>query len=247
MSDEKPSKRKRGPLKRIALDVEYRKIKRSDIKLAEYNPRTIDEQSRKKLRRGLEQVGFLGGVVWNETTGNLVGGHQRVKIFDADNGGTDYELTVAVFRGDESQEKAANLLLNNYEAQGGFDLDGLKKLFKSTPNLNLEAAGYEHGDLVRLFGDNVFDAATGQQLEQIADKMRETRERYTSDDDRVKDRDSPNFFFVAVFPSDKQRREFLQRIGIPDSQYVNGETLSELIPDTLPTDGESHSDSSRHS
>jgi hypothetical protein len=52
------------------------------LRPAEYNPRRISEDAFKKLQQALEVFGDLGGVVFNRRTGNLVGGHQRVKALD---------------------------------------------------------------------------------------------------------------------------------------------------------------------
>lgn len=51
---------------------------------AAYNPRKITEDRLELLGRSMKRFGDLSGVVLNLTTGNLVGGHQRVKHFDPD-------------------------------------------------------------------------------------------------------------------------------------------------------------------
>lgn len=48
---------------------------------ADYNPRTISDYEFKALKRSMAEFGDLSGVIKNVTTGNLVGGHQRVKAF----------------------------------------------------------------------------------------------------------------------------------------------------------------------
>ena len=61
---------------------EIKKIKRSQIKLAAYNPRTITDEARKRLKKGLKKFGLVQPLVWNETTGVLVSGHPRLSILD---------------------------------------------------------------------------------------------------------------------------------------------------------------------
>lgn len=46
-------------------------------KPAEYNPRTIKPEALAGLRASIRIFGDLSGFVWNETTGNIVCGHQR--------------------------------------------------------------------------------------------------------------------------------------------------------------------------
>ena len=62
--------------------AEVRQVMRSQITLAAYNPRKITPEARKLLKDNLKRVGLLGGIVWNEDTGNLVSGHQRVSVMD---------------------------------------------------------------------------------------------------------------------------------------------------------------------
>lgn len=57
-------------------------MKVSDLKPAAYNPRKIGDAELKALKQALEVFGDLGGIVFNRKTGNLVGGHQRVKSID---------------------------------------------------------------------------------------------------------------------------------------------------------------------
>ena len=47
-------------------------LKRSQISLADYNPRRITAEARKLLKKNLETVGLMGGIIYNKTTGNLV-------------------------------------------------------------------------------------------------------------------------------------------------------------------------------
>ena len=42
---------------------------RSQIKLHEQNPRTIPEENRKALKRGIKKFGMVGGIVVNKRTG----------------------------------------------------------------------------------------------------------------------------------------------------------------------------------
>ena len=61
---------------------ETRNIKRSEINLNLVNPKRHTEDAVKLQKKNLQKVGFLGGIVWNERTGNLIDGHRRVKAMD---------------------------------------------------------------------------------------------------------------------------------------------------------------------
>lgn len=131
---------------------DVREIKRSEIHLAAYNPRKISEKARKKLKANLKKVGLLGGIVWNETTGNLVSGHQRVSVMDEVNRydgseKTDYALRVEVVQLDEKQEREQNLFMNNRGTQGVFDEDMLTDMLA---DIDFEEAGFDDFDLQML-------------------------------------------------------------------------------------------------
>lgn len=62
------------------------KIPVSRIKPAVYNPRKDlkpDDTEYRRLVRSLDEFGCVEPLVWNQRTGNLVGGHQRFKVLVA--------------------------------------------------------------------------------------------------------------------------------------------------------------------
>lgn len=59
------------------------KMKLSDLKPADYNPRIELKPGMpefEKLSRSIEEFGFIDPPIFNERTGNLIGGHQRVAV-----------------------------------------------------------------------------------------------------------------------------------------------------------------------
>ena len=59
------------------------KIKTKQLIPAEYNPRKDlkpGDPEYEKLKRSLEEFGYVEPVIWNKTTGRVIGGHQRLKI-----------------------------------------------------------------------------------------------------------------------------------------------------------------------
>ena len=86
--------------------VETRRMALAELLPADYNPRRINDKAMKGLRASLERFGELGGIVYNEQTGRLVGGHQRVKALAA-LGVADAEVRVVSIP--LAEEKAAKL------------------------------------------------------------------------------------------------------------------------------------------
>lgn len=146
------------------VQAEVRQVMRSQITLAAYNPRKITPEARKLLKDNLKRVGLLGGIVWNEDTGNLVSGHQRVSVmdeinrYDPETHEHDYPITVSVVHFDEKTEKEQNLFANNRNAQGEFDDDMLRTMLTG---IDYSYAGFDDFDLQLLgLGDTqeVIDA-----------------------------------------------------------------------------------------
>ena len=51
------------------------------VELNPANPRRITQEARERLRKALDKFGDLSGIVFNRTTGHLVGANQRVSLF----------------------------------------------------------------------------------------------------------------------------------------------------------------------
>ena len=83
------------------------------------NPKRHSDEKVKLQKKNLQKVGFLGGIVWNEVTGNLVSGHQRISVIDEvnkynpDTRTNDYLIRVEVVHMDEKTEKEQNIFMNN--------------------------------------------------------------------------------------------------------------------------------------
>ncbi|WP_339294356.1 site-specific DNA-methyltransferase [Paenibacillus sp. FSL W7-1279] len=107
--------------------MDIRVIPIDQINAAAYNPR-IDLQpgdpEYEKLKRSIEEFGYVEPIVWNERTGNMVGGHQRYKIMVHELGRT--ELLVSVVDLDDQQERLLNLALN--KVSGRWDEEALGRL-----------------------------------------------------------------------------------------------------------------------
>jgi len=121
-----------------------------DLQAAEYNPRKDlkpGDPEYEKLKRSIEEFGYVEPVIWNKRTGKVVGGHQRLKVLK-DLGMTEVDCVVVDL--DESREKALNIALN--KISGSWDNDLLANLLR-----DLDQSGFD----VTLTG---FDLAEAQEL-----------------------------------------------------------------------------------
>jgi ParB-like chromosome segregation protein Spo0J len=86
------------------MTIETRRIE--ELLPADYNPRKDlkpGDPEYEKLKRSLQQFGYVEPVIWNRTTGRVVGGHQRIKVLK-ELGLSELECVVVEF--DKEHEKA---------------------------------------------------------------------------------------------------------------------------------------------
>jgi len=121
------------------------------LKAAAYNPRKDlkpGDAEYEKLRRSIEEFGYVEPVIWNERTGNIVGGHQRFKVLTS-LGYTEIECVVLDI--DEHREKALNVALN--KISGEFDIPLLTDLLRdlNEDGFDVSLTGFDAAEMEDLF------------------------------------------------------------------------------------------------
>ncbi len=120
--------------------MEIRKVPVEMLNPAPYNPRQDlrpGDPAYEKLSRSMAEFGCVEPIVWNQRTGNVVGGHQRLKVL-LENGAAEAEVSVVDL--EPKREKALNLALN--KITGGWDDTRLAELLRE---LESEADGLFSG------------------------------------------------------------------------------------------------------
>ena len=128
-----------------------------DLLPAEYNPRKDlkpGDAEYEKLKRSITEFGYVEPVIWNKTTGRVVGGHQRLKVL-MDMGITEVECVVVELS--EEKEKALNIALN--KISGEWDKDKLALLITDLQGTDFDVSltGFEPAEIDDLFKDSVKD------------------------------------------------------------------------------------------
>lgn len=129
----------------------------ADLLPADYNPRKDlkpGDAEYEKLKRSIEQFGYVEPVIWNKTTGRVVGGHQRLKVL-MDMGMTEVDCVVVAM--DEEKEKALNIALN--KISGDWDKDKLALLIADLQGADFDVSltGFEPAEIDALFKDTLKD------------------------------------------------------------------------------------------
>ena len=103
--------------------IERKKL--SELSPASYNPRTIEEEAIEGLGKSLDRFGILAHIIWNERTGNIVGGHQRYRKL-LEMGETETDVVVVDLH--DSDEIALNIVLNSRHIKGDFSQGAIEAL-----------------------------------------------------------------------------------------------------------------------
>src|SRR5699024_5651921 len=97
---------------------------------------------------------------YNEQTGNVVGGHQRLKVAK-DLGYTEFDVSVVSMS--EEKEKALNIALN--KISGKWDDEKLKELLSELDNEELMLTGFNEDEIDSLMNDIDIDEFFEEQEE----------------------------------------------------------------------------------
>jgi DNA modification methylase len=124
---------------------------------ADYNPRKDlkpGDPEYEKLKRSVQQFGYVEPVIWNKTTGHVVGGHQRIKVLK-ELGLAELECVVVEM--DEEKEKALNIALN--KISGEWDKEKLALLITDLQgaDFDISLTGFEPAEIDDLFKDSIKD------------------------------------------------------------------------------------------
>lgn len=141
---------------------------------ADYNPRKDlkpGDAEYEKLKRSIEQFGYVEPVIWNKTTGRVVGGHQRLKVL-LDMGITDVDCVVVEM--DEEKEKALNIALN--KISGEWDKDKLALLISDLQGTDFDVSltGFEPAEIDALFKDTLKDGVKEDDFDVDAELQKPT-------------------------------------------------------------------------
>jgi DNA modification methylase len=131
--------------------MQIEKIPLEKLNPAKYNPRKDlkpGDPEYEKLKKSMETFGYVEPIVWNKRTGNIVSGHQRLKILEHQG---QREIETVVVDLDEQQEKALNITLN--KVSGGWDLPKLADLISELDDgiFDISITGFDAAEIEHLF------------------------------------------------------------------------------------------------
>ena len=226
---------------------ETRVVKRHEISFNKKNPKRHLEERVKLQAKNLKKVGYLGGIVWNETTGNIIDGHRRIKAMDLYYGydgtpETDYDVKVEVVHMNEAEEKQQLAYMAAGDTKADLDL-----LAEFANDIDLGEIGLDQSEI-----DDILNIANGSNEETVdilADLVTPTKKvpekgtaEYEEAKARVKagkaktreiaQRDAQNdaAHVTLSFSNYENFVAFCDLMGVtPDVKFVKGEELLQMF------------------
>lgn len=159
--------------KKALVTSETRVVKRSAIRMNPYNVKRHSDERVKIQKNNLKKVGYLGGIVWNETTGNLIDGHRRISAMDMYYGydgtkKTDYDVKVEVVHMDGAAEKQQLVYMGAGDTRADIDL-----IADIANDINLEEIGFDAGEIDDILN---FSKGTEEKTASLLDELMERRD-----------------------------------------------------------------------
>lgn len=224
-------------------------IKRSQINLNPLNPKRHTEDAIKQQKKNLQKVGFLGGIVWNKRTGNLIDGHRRVYAMDLlykydGSKEKDYDIKVEVCELDEKNEKEQLTYMAVGNTKADYDL-----IAKYASDIDIYNIGLSESDIndILSFTDTDIDAVTDsiddlilpptdeekaksvektaeekkQHVKDVKEQVRESAERRQADEEA---------YIMLSFTNAENKQAFCDLFGIDSTEkFMKGEKLLEMM------------------
>lgn len=217
--------------------MEIEKIKITDIKPAEYNPRNINSEELTKLTNSISTFGLVDPIIINLKNNKIIGGHQRYEVLinqhmlNNDFYGelnlirmgdigwifTETDLKVE----DEDHEKALNLALNKISGEWDFEKLG-EILDELTINeFNIDLTGFDEFEAELLAPD---DTLLSLYDEEETENYDEVPEDYMDVEGDV-----PNQTYSVIFSfEDKEKaNEFIKSLGVDKEMKQNSIVINQ--------------------
>lgn len=152
------------------MRIERKRI--GELNAAPYNPRIALRPGMpgyERLARSVREFGLVQPIVWNERTGHVVSGHQRLEVL-RNEGVAEVEAVVVSLP--LEREKALNVALNNSHVGGDWDAGKLVDLLEELcelPDFDETLTGFDGNELRNLLlepedefgGEDEFEADEG--------------------------------------------------------------------------------------
>lgn len=231
-------------------------VMRSEINYAKYNPKQHTKELVKEIKENIENVAFLGGIVWNSTTGNLIDGHKRIMSLDLihrykGDEKTDYPIKVEKIELDSKTEKEQNVFQTRSRTE--LDLQIVQTFYNeidpAAAGLNSNDISFltpvefpigETDDMLDIFERKNSKVSESESLDMEVEEIGATDEEKKQAMKDVKAgikegairkaEDNLMSYLTLNFPDFKSKREFMERCNLdPYQTFIDGVEFGEMV------------------
>jgi hypothetical protein len=220
---------------------ETRVIRRSRINLNPVNPKRHSDDKVKLQKKNLQKIGFLGGIVWNERTSNLIDGHRRIKAMDLHykydgTPGTDYSIKVEVVNLDDKTEKEQL----TYMAVGNTkpDIDLIANYISDIDYLDVGLDASELNDILSIAGvetvplsdslDGLLSTVESRSYEEKKDHMKDVKRQVA--ESAIEKQQDEEAYITLSFSTYQAKSDFCDLLEVSiDDKFAKGEEVLRLI------------------
>ena len=190
-------------------------------------------------KKNLQKVGFLGGIVWNEASGNLIDGHRRIKAMDLyykydGTTETNYDVKVEVVSLDEKTEKQQLA----YMAAGNTkpDIDLLANFIPDIDYFEIGLDTNEINDILAISQAEVISLSESlddlispvDSYEEKKGHMKEVKQQVK--EQAIQRQQEEEAYITLSFSSFEAKSDFCDLLGIStDNKFAKGEDVLKLI------------------
>ena len=212
-------------------------INRSQINLNPCNPKRHTDEAINIQKRNFQKVGYMGGIVWNSESGNLIDGHRRIYAMDLMNsydGKNDYEVKVEVVSLDEKTEKEqlTYMAIGNTKA----DIDLIADYAQDIDLTHMGLNDQELKDILSLTDkeqDNISETldTTIQPTKSAEEKKSHVKEVKEQIKEKAESRQQDEESYIMLSFSDFQAKQaFCELLNIDENEkFAKGEEVLNLI------------------
>lgn len=200
-------------------------------------------------KKNIQKIGFLGGIVWNRLTGNLIDGHRRVYAMDLlykyyGSKETDYDIKVEVCELDNKTEKEQLTYMAVGNTKADYDL-----IAKYANDIDIHNVGLSDIDIKDILSfvetdidavtdsiDNLILPPTEEEIPIPVEKTDEEKKQHVKDvkeqvrENAEKRQADEEAYIMLSFTNTENKQAFCDLFGIDISEkFMKGEKLLEMI------------------
>lgn len=212
----------KAEIKTVTVDI-------NDVLESPFNPRRITDDVLARLKKSIQQFGYVDPLIVNKQNMQVVGGNQRLRAMKE----LGYTNVSVVFVDlDDSKEKALNVALN--KISGEWDFEKLTSLMTSLDEADLEFTGFGDSEIEMLLqsanGVADFQGSDGDGAEYPGEGRGESSDSGSADAPHSSNSNSEAFVVYLTFKTMEKAESWCKAHEL-SAQFREGKKTTMILMD----------------